>query len=245
MKQIIKHKGLILNSKEYKENGHLLTILTLNGIETFYVKGTNKMNSGTKKYTIVPVNVEFLYAKGNSIQTFTEGYIVNNFTNLKNDQNKINTYLMIVEKVLAFGEHIDNTETFFNFVSYILELLDKTNYPNAVLALFEIKLLYLIGISPIINRCTNCEKPLETGFFNVKQAGFVCDSCVTKYGNDLSVDESTLFKYLYLIKFEKIDEAFLKLITDSKVNFGTTLDKYYEQYIDFKSKTKKILEKVS
>ena len=28
MKQIIKHKGLIINSKEYRENGHLLTILT-------------------------------------------------------------------------------------------------------------------------------------------------------------------------------------------------------------------------
>ena len=203
------------------------------------------MNSGNKKYTIYPVNVEFLFSDSSTLKTFTQGYVAENYTNIKNDFEKTSIYLMIAEKVLSFSDHIDNHELFFNFVTTILEKLNNTLYPKEVLALFEIKLLYLIGIAPIINNCTCCNNTIDEGLFSVKQSGMVCKKCSSKYETNLNIDESELFKYLYLIKLEKVDEEFLKLVNESGVDFNQVIDKYYEMFIDFKSKTKKILKKVS
>ena len=88
MKPVIKKRGIILNSKDYKDNFKLLTILTIDGPMHVILKGANKMSSGTKKYTITPLEVDFLISQGKTISTFTEGYIINNYTNLKNSYDK-------------------------------------------------------------------------------------------------------------------------------------------------------------
>lgn len=49
MKPVIKKRGIILNSKDYKDNFKLLTILTIDGPMHVILKGANKMSSGTKK----------------------------------------------------------------------------------------------------------------------------------------------------------------------------------------------------
>ncbi|MFR7881266.1 MAG: recombination protein O N-terminal domain-containing protein [Christensenellales bacterium] len=48
MKPVIKKRGIILNSKDYKDNFKLLTILTIDGPMHVILKGANKMSSGTK-----------------------------------------------------------------------------------------------------------------------------------------------------------------------------------------------------
>ena len=73
MKPVIKKRGIILNSKDYKDNFKLLTILTIDGPMHVILKGANKMSSGTKKYTITPLEVDFLISQGKTISTFTEG----------------------------------------------------------------------------------------------------------------------------------------------------------------------------
>jgi len=143
MKELTKKKGIILTSKDYKENARLLTILTEDGLENAILRGANKINSKNKKFTIIPVEVEYVRTIS-TLATFTEGYITNNFINLKLDQNKSLIYLAIVEKILAFIDSIDDKLQMYEFVNKILTLLDQTKYPIVVLYLFEIKLLYLM-----------------------------------------------------------------------------------------------------
>ena len=95
MKELTKKKGIILTSKDYKENARLLTILTEDGLENAILRGANKINSKNKKFTIIPVEVEYVRTIS-TLATFTEGYITNNFINLKLDQNKSLIYLAIV-----------------------------------------------------------------------------------------------------------------------------------------------------
>ena len=54
-----------------------------------------------------------------------------------------------------------------------------------------------------------------------------------------------IFKYLYLIKLEKIDNQFLSLIANTQIKFDDFIDQYYEKYIDFYSSAKKVLKKIS
>lgn len=244
MKPISKTQGVIIKSKDYKENSKIITILTKDGLIDLILRGATSMNSGNKKYTIVPVLVDFLMTSSNQLNTFTEGYVLNNFTEIKSNMDKNFISMAILEKVLVFSSHIDNTVQFYDFVLKIFELLDNTKYSNLILNIFEIKLLYLLGIAPTINYCNVCNDT-ENLLFSISQGGTICNRCSNQYGFDLSIEETKVFKYLYLIKMDKIDEEFLKLVNDTNISLDNFIDRYYEKYMDFYSKTKKIIKKVS
>lgn len=59
MKPVIKKRGIILNSKDYKDNFKLLTILTIDGPMNVILKGANKMNSGTKNIPLYQLKLIF------------------------------------------------------------------------------------------------------------------------------------------------------------------------------------------
>ncbi len=243
MKPIIKNQGVIIKSKDYKDNSKIITILTKDGLIDVILKGVTSLNSGTKKYTIIPIYVEYLMASSKTISTFTEGYILNNYTNVKSDLNSNFICMSILEKINVFATHIDDMTTFYEFVLKIFDLLNNTKYPNVVLNIFEIKLLYLLGISPVINYCNNCNNTDDL-VLSINQGGTICKKCALTLGFDLNINETQLFKYLYLIKINKIDEGFLELINKTRIKLDEFIDKYYEKYIDFYSKTKKIIKKV-
>ena len=244
MKELTKKKGIILTSKDYKENARLLTILTEDGLENAILRGANKINSKNKKFTIIPVEVEYVRTIS-TLATFTEGYITYNFINLKLDQNKSLIYLAIVEKILAFTDSIDDKSQMYEFVNKILTLLDQTKYPIVVLYLFEIKLLYLIGIAPILNSCVICHTSSDDCGFSLSLGGIICNSCMIKYPIDYDANTTKVFKYLYFIKLDKVDEKFLELIDQTKLSFTKLIDSYYEKYIDFSSKVKKVIRSVN
>ena len=83
MKPILKNNGVIIKTRDYKDNSKIITILTEEGMVDLILRGTNSMSSGNKKYTVTPSFVEFLMSKSNSISTFTEGFILDNFNNIK------------------------------------------------------------------------------------------------------------------------------------------------------------------
>lgn len=243
MKPILKNNGVIIKTRDYKDNSKIITILTEEGMVDLILRGTNSMSSGNKKYTVTPSFVEFLMSKSNSISTFTEGFILDNFNNIKLDNNKSLINMAIIEKVVTFSTHIDNPKQFFDFCLLIFKLLDSTMYPNIVLNLFEIKLLYLIGIAPVLNHCLRCNSNTNL-LLSINNGGTVCSKCSYQLGYDLNSSETELFKYLYLIKLEKIDEDFLKIVSNLNIKLDDIIDKYYEKHIDFHSKTKKIIKKV-
>lgn len=245
MKPVIKKRGIILNSKDYKDNFKLLTILTIDGPMHVILKGANKMSSGTKKYTITPLEVDFLISQGKTISTFTEGYIINNYTNLKNSYDKNMVSLVMIEKILAFCEHVFNYELFYHFVKKMFELLDTYDFNSIILNIFEIKLLYLLGIAPNLNNCNRCQKKKTDLMLSITLGGCCCKECSNFIHCELTEEETKIFKYLYLIKLEKIDNQFLSLIANTQIKFDDFIDQYYEKYIDFYSSVKKVLKKIS
>lgn len=245
MKELLKKKGIILNSKDYQENARLLTILTDNGLERVILRGANKINSKNKKFSLAPINLEFVTSNHSPLSTMTEGFIINNYLNCKIDINKQFIYLAIVEKIFSFYEGIDNKSLFYQFVTQILDLLDTTKYPEVILEIFELKLCYLIGIGPNFKCCTKCEKVSSDYSFSLNLSGVICPDCEKHTDVELNKDTTKILKYLYLIKLDKIDEYFLETIDKSGIKLNQFIDKYYQQYIDFRSKAKNIINSIN
>jgi DNA repair protein recO len=244
MKQLQKKKGIVLTSKDYKENARLLTILTSDGLEHTILRGANKINSKNKAFSIAPVGIDYVISSAKPLSTLTEASIIHNYTHIKLDSMKNLIVFAMIEKVLIFTENIDDKAMFFNFFYTILDKLDNTQYPYIVLNLFEIKLMYLLGIAPVLNHCMICMKPHDHYVLSLKHAGTICKTCSPYVEYELNESATKVYQYLYFIKLDKADEHFFNLIYQTNIDLDDWINQYYEKYIDFYSKAKKVIRKV-
>lgn len=241
MSQIQKLQGIVIKKIDYKENGNLITLLTKEGKISLIVRGSKKINSVTKNYTNLFTLLDFNSTSNMKLNTLTEGSVINSFININTDFDKLNAGMVILEKINILCDEIQNKELFYNFVCSVLTTLDKTKYPYGILLMFELKLLYLLGVSPELKQCVLCnKKDNENSNFSIEHGGVICiNHQINNY--DLDTIHTKALKLLYYIKPDKIDDEFLSLVNDYTNKISVVVDKFYERHLDFHSKTKKII----
>ena len=243
MKKIIKNKGIVIKVQDYLENAVIATILTENGKHSYLIKGAKKINSGTKRFAALLTVLEFNATESTGLSTLTEGTIINNNTIIKDDLVRFNYASIILEKLNYFSDQVTDFKLLFEFTLNILNLIEKYDYFTSVTLIFEVKLLYLLGVAPSFNRCPNCSNKAINGALHVESGGFLCEKCHYLKEVTLSRDDSLIFKTIYVTKINQIDEEFLKTF-DSNNNIIDCIDYYYEYHLDFKSKVKEIIKKI-
>ena len=146
MKQIIKTEGIVLKTTDYKEQAVLAYILTKDGLKNYIIKGAKKISGGTRLLASVLTKLEFNATELEGLSTLTEGTILDNYLSIKQNMDKLFVAYPIIEKIITFTDQVTNKQIFYNFVCKIFDLLSKDTYEQAILAIFEAKLTFLLGI---------------------------------------------------------------------------------------------------
>ncbi|MBQ8293269.1 MAG: DNA repair protein RecO [Bacilli bacterium] len=244
MQKKVQFTGIVLRNLDYLDSAQIIYVLTKDNIESILVRGAKKIESKTRPLSQIITKISGLRTESKTFSTLTEGVVLNNYNEIKEDFIKTQAVMCILEKVYNLYPNISNTEILYNFLEDVLGMIEKTKYPKSLLLLFEVKLWYLLGINPNFTSCVECGNHLENGVLNVNCGGFLCQNCSTLFDVDLNVNESTILKYLYYIKMEKIDEHFLELVEPFYNQITHIVDKYYTKHLDFYNKSKEVFYKV-
>lgn len=242
-----KNQGVVLKNNDYKENGSIVTFLTEEGLVNLIVRGTRNPNSKTRKFTNAFSYIEFVQTDNRQLNTFTEGVVINSFSYLYDDYEKLNSATIITEKILTLINSVTEMAVLYNFYLDILKCLEKTTHPKILTLLFEAKLWYLLGIAPNFKKCSICHQPYYQASFIIQIGGVVCSSCLVKQEykyNLLDNDSTEALKCLYLIKLSEVSDEFLKIIEPYSEILEIIIDEYYSEYLGFSSKSKKIFKKI-
>ena len=243
MRNISKNKGLIIKIQDYLENAVIATILTPNGKETLIIRGAKKLNTSTRRLASVLTLIEFNQTESKSIGTLTEGVVLDNYTIIKDDLIKFNYALLILEKINFFMEQFTDFETLYTFTIDLLNKLKSTSFLNSMVLIFEIKILYLLGVAPSFKKCPVCGKNVMNGALDIKSGGFLCEKCHYLKETSLNIEDSKLFRKIYLTKLSDVDNDFLNEI-NNHININKCIKLYYEWHLDFKSKVLEIIERI-
>lgn len=243
MRNIIKNKGLIIKVQDYLENAVLATVLTASGKETLIIRGAKKINTSTKRLANILTLIEFNHTESKGLSTLTEGVVIDNYTSIKDDLIRFNYAVVILEKISFFIEQVTDFNTLYNFTISLLDRLKNTGYLNAYNLIFEIKFLYLLGVSPSFNKCPICGKKALNAALDIRSGGFLCDACHYLKETSLNIEDSLLFKEIYVTKLNDINDDLLRKINNHE-NINKCINGYYEWHLDFKSKVKDIIEKI-
>lgn len=244
MKQIIPTEGIVLKVVDYKEQAVIATILTKSGKKNYIIKGAKKLAGGTRLYAEPVTKVSFMATSTDGLDTFTEGMVLDSYIEVKQHIDKMICLYPILEKIIVFSDQVTNALTLYEFVNQILNLLKSNFDSKMVLALFEVKLTYLIGIAPELKHCLKCGNKIVDGFFSIYDGGVTCIKCNSLGPYDLNVDETKTLELLMFIKLNKIDEKFEKIVSKNIDKILNIMDLYYQKHLDFQSKAKEITKMI-
>ncbi len=200
-------------------------------------KGARRPKSALLAGTQIFCFGEYLMYKG------TENYHINSvepieiFYNLRTDLDKLK-YAVHINKIIQ-----DVTRENQNCYK-ILQLLLNTLYTisetekklDMVLGIFKLRLLCILGFTPKIKECVNCNEQNELSYFSIKDNGLKCKICGKQDTSCIKISESTLNAIKYIVtappkklySFDLKDNSLEEFKLVTKLYFNEKLEKEYK-----------------
>ena len=185
--------------------------------------------------------VEYFITTNKNINTVTEGETIDNYTSIKNSKEKILVSESMIETIYSFVKHIEDTNLLYEFFLEILSFLKDSNYPIDLLNYFDIKMWFLVGISPVFSKCPICNSH-QSNYFSISNGGNLCSDCRTNNCYDEYV--SNLLKITFLLKIDKLNDDFLHLMSEYREKLNEIIKIYYREHLDFVNFNRNLIEKL-
>lgn len=226
-------EGIVIKTVDYKEKDKIIYLITASGKVSLILKGAKNPKSGTFMYSHELSKIEFDLKKN----YLTAGRLLDSYPNIKLDYDKYSSVLMITEISDVLIEHINDYKVFYSFLSDILDLINNGKNHLLLNIIFRLKILYLLGVAPVFNRCVDCDTRENLVGFSFYGGGMKCSEHI---GRDDYLYDSQVINILRVLYNTKLNEINLDLDVDFNA-LDTFLTRYYEYYLGFTSKVKKVL----
>jgi DNA repair protein RecO (recombination protein O) len=241
--ETIKTKGIVISVANVSDNDKMLTMLTPDvGKISVFCKGAKRNRSAFLSSSEYLAFSDIVIFKSNSeIYSLNSAEPIEIFYKLRTDIEKL-SYASVMTKIIydvSQEEEVSDKKLQLLLNSlYVLSETDKN--PNLILAIFELRLLSIIGFRPNINNCINCRSdnlpPTNQYYFSIKDNGIKCSSCAKQDKGAIKINNTTYVTLGYIISidskklfsFDIPDESINELILLSKIYLSEKLEKEYK-----------------
>ena len=175
--------------------------------------------------------------KGSNTYHINSAQTIEIFYKIRTDLQKLK-YAVNINKIVQ--DVTQENQNCYNILQLLLNTLytisETDKNLDLVLSIFKLRLLCIMGFSPKIARCVNCNEKEELIYFSLKDNGFKCKICGKQDTSAITMSESTINAikysvsapakkiYSFLLKDDALEE--FKLIT--KLYFNEKLEKEYK-----------------
>lgn len=171
-------EGIVLYSLSYKEQSKLVYLYTSLGIQSVLVRKLKENGSFITTFNIVSYEV----SKG-KLPTLISFEVVKNYFDFSNQLDKVSSLMVLIQVIRSIGSDAPHGRI-YPFFKKCLEVLYEANDVRFILAIFLTKMLAVLGIRPVLNRCVRCNRTDLVGF-SVIEGGALCTSCCTNSNRSL------------------------------------------------------------
>lgn len=202
-------EGIIIRERDYGETSKILDVLTKeHGIIGVISKGSKKMKSSLSGVSNrLTYGIFHIYYKEDKLSNLSGVDVINPFINIKNNVINIafSTYLSeLVSQVVKQTHKYD--EIYDLFINSLLKI--NENYdPLVITNILELKLLSYLGVSPVLDKCSNCGKTNDIVTISSYHNGLLCRNCRTneKLLNIKAIKMIRMYYYLDISKITKVE----------------------------------------
>lgn len=235
---ILKVKGIVISENNMSDYDKMVTILTPNGKIGCAAKGARRPKSALMAATQFLCFGDYMIYQGVSSYNINSCEVNEVFYNIRMDLDKLQYASHITKIINDVTDENQNTykilQLFLNTL-YVLSETDKNL--DLTISIFKLKLMCLLGFTPIIDKCANCKQSdVVLNHFSFRDNGLKCDACGRQDKGAIEISEATLnaIKYIVLAPPKKLfsfnlsEQGVKELQIISNVYLNEKLDKEYK-----------------
>ena len=136
---MLTNEGIVIKSTKYQDASKLVSVLTKDGMDTLLVRYANNFKSKNYAYALEFTKIKYDFSKKNTFAIMTSGIVLDNYTNIKNNNVIMYDVIEIFEMIYSLSSHVNNNETLYQFVTSIIDKINN-DYHKYYLIIFKLKL---------------------------------------------------------------------------------------------------------
>lgn len=253
-------QAFILSYNKYKTSSIIASFLTKNSIidAICYRAKKDSKAFGSDFESVSKMQISLYQKKQPNLSILKESSIIKNYNLLEKSIYSSLAVFYIREVLLYSAKDFD--ERYFTLMEKILNALEKLeeekflleenllkNYINILLRAFEMKVLYIAGISPQLDSCILCSNQ-KADFYSITEGGIICENCKINSKDAIKLEKGDIDFMRIIKKTSLIDIAQNKDINNFYINSITNIrdimNKSLFNHLNKNFKSLKVLEEV-
>lgn len=233
----IKTKGIIIAENNMGDFDKMVTLLTPNGKIGCSAKGSRRPKSQLMAGTQFLCFGEYMLFKGTNTYTLNSCETIEVFYKIRTDLDKLEYASHITKIIQDVTDENQNTYKILQLYLNTLYVIAETDMDlEFVLSIFKLRLMCLLGFTPRIQKCTECEKEEDLNYFSLKDNGLKCSACSKQDTGAIQISEATKKAIQYIViappkklySFQISEENKKQLSMISKLYTNLKLEKEYK-----------------
>ena len=234
---LIKTKGMVIAENSMGDFDKMVTILTPTGKIGCAAKNARKPKSMLMAASQFLCFGDYMIYKGASSYHINSAETIEVFYNLRTDLDKLNYAVLIAKIINDVTDENPNTYRILQLLLNTIYMISETDQNlDFILAVFQLRLLCLLGFTPQIQKCARCKQEETITHFSFKESGFLCQNCARQDTSAIQILPATAkaiqyivlapAKKLFSFLFSKESQKELEII--SKIYLKEKLEKEYK-----------------
>ncbi|MEH6946677.1 DNA repair protein RecO [Bacillus sp. JJ634] len=240
-----KCEGIVIRRSDYGENNKVITIYTREfGKIGVMARGASKPNSRLASVTQLFCYGYFLVTPSTGLGSLQQGEMVDSMRFIREDLFATAYASYIIELLDRSVDDKKANPYLFELLYQTLHYINEEYDPEVLKFIFEMKMLPVNGIRPVLNQCAVCGETEGVFAFSLREAGFICHRCFDKdsYHLKLSPAAVKLLRLFYYFDLSRLGNISIK--PETKKELQTIIDAYYEEYSGLHLKSKRFLKQL-
>lgn len=210
-------RGWVVKTQEYQESSKLIYLMSATGIQSFLARGVRKYNAAFRSI-LEPYQWLEVMLTGSGLPTLKEAKPMTTTSTLSLE---VSAYLQHLAELFYV---LRETIPFEQLVPFFEEIYPKLlKDPEPYSMMLEIKLLYLLGVNPVFDRCVICGHKERIGF-SIQEGGMVCKNHVSP---DVMTDQAVILS-MYQLYHADLNDALPDI---DAASLRRVLDQYYSYHV--------------
>lgn len=242
---IQKCEGIVIRRIDYGENNKIITIYTREwGKIGVMARGANKPKSRLSSVTQLFYYGYFLVKGSTGLGSLSQGEPISSFRHIREDIISTAYASYIIELLDKATDERKPNPFLFELVYQTLHYINEGYDAEVLTAIFEMKMLSVLGIPPVLDRCVCCQRTEGEFAFSVREGGFICHQCKEKdmYRIPISAQTVKLLRIFYHFDLSRLGNISLK--EETKKELKLVIESYYDEYSGLMLKSKKFLQQL-
>ncbi|MGE8206211.1 DNA repair protein RecO [Heyndrickxia sp. NPDC080065] len=240
-----KCEGIVIRTTDYGESNKIVTLYTREfGKLGVMARGAKKPNSRLSAASQVFTYAYFLFQTSTGLGTMQQGEMISSIRTLREDIFKTGYASYIVDLLDKSVEDKIPNPFLFELLLQTLNYINDEYDIDIITNIFEMKMLNVLGLYPVLNQCAICGSQDGQFGFSIRENGLICHRCFDKDPYHLPTSQTAirLLRIFYYIDLSRLGSISVK--DETKKELRTIISMYYNEYSGLHLKSKKFLEQI-